>query len=72
VPEIVDPSPIIQEKLHALAAEHEPRIAQLDKAIAATNRKAARPLRAERRRAKRSYRKARRAVDKLRGHRAAW
>jgi hypothetical protein len=72
VPEVVDPSPIIQEKLRALAAEHEPKIAELDAAVAAADRKAARLLRADRRRAKRSYRKARRVVEKLRTHRAAW
>jgi hypothetical protein len=72
VPEVADPSPIIEEKLRALAAEHDPKIAELDAAVAAADRKAARPLRADRRRAKRSYRKARRAVEKLRSHRAAW
>jgi len=72
VPEVVDPSPIIEEKLRALAAEHEPKIAKLDAAIAAADRKAARRLRVDRRSAKRSYRKARHAVEKLRSHRAAW
>jgi hypothetical protein len=50
VPDVVDPSPIIVEKLNALAAEHEPRLEELDEAIANANRKDARRLKQERRR----------------------
>jgi hypothetical protein len=72
VPEAVDPTRVIEERLKAAASEHEPRIAALDQAIAAASRSEARGLRAERRRAKRAYRNARREVEKMRGPAISW
>ena len=72
MPGVVDPEPIIEARLRALAAEHEPALAALDRAIAAAAPKEARSLRAERRRAKRKYRTARREVEKLRRHGVTW
>jgi hypothetical protein len=68
VPDTADPSPIISERLAALAAEYGPKLASLDSAIAAAEAGTKRSLPAE----KRDYRKMQREVRKLRGPGAVW
>jgi hypothetical protein len=72
VSEIVDPTPIIEEKLSALAAKHEPRLRSFDAAIAKAKWSDRRHLKRERRRAMRAYRAARRRVQRLSRSPAAW
>lgn len=72
MPEAVDPSPLIEEKLADLAAEHEPRIEALVQAVAEAGSDGVRGVKAELRRARRAYRFARREVEKLRGPGVAW
>lgn len=72
MPEIVDPTPIIEERLKALAAEHEPHLEELDAAIAKANRSDGRRLKRERRRKRRAYRSARRKVQGLSRSYVAW
>jgi hypothetical protein len=72
VPEAVDPSPIIDEKLKVLAKEHEPRIDALYRAASQAGSDDLRRLKTELRRAKRAYASARREVEKLRGPGVAW
>jgi hypothetical protein len=72
VSEIVDPTPIINERLKALAAEHEPSLSELDVAIAEANRGDRRRLKRGRRRKWRFYRLAQRKVQALTHSRAAW
>jgi hypothetical protein len=72
VPDAVDPSPIVDEKLAAVAAEHEPRIAEIERAVAEAGPDDARRMKTELRRARRAYAAARREVEKLRGPGIAW
>jgi hypothetical protein len=72
VPDAVDPTPLIAEKLRLLAEEHEPRIDALGRAIAVAVSDDVRGLKTELRRAKRAYRSAQREVEKLRGPGVAW
>ena len=72
MPHIVDPKPIIEERLRALAAEHTPRIEALELAIRDAAEADKRALKKERRAAKRSYAAARRKVRGLRRHSTAW
>jgi hypothetical protein len=71
VSEIVDPTPIIEEKLNALAAEYEPTLKKLDDAIVQAHQGDRLRLKRERRREMRAYRSARRKVQRLRS-RAVW
>jgi hypothetical protein len=68
VPDAVDPTPVIDERLKALAAEHEPRIAAFKRAVAEREAGAKRELR----RAQRTYKKARREVERMRHSGVAW
>jgi hypothetical protein len=68
VSDVVDPNPIIEERLKVLAAEHEPGIAILKRAVANGEPGS----KSELRRAKRAYRLAALEVEKLRGPGAAW
>jgi hypothetical protein len=72
VPGTVDPDPIIEQRLAALAAEYEPKLAALDDAIAMADGDTKRSLRADHRRLASAYREARRDVQRLRGPGAAW
>jgi hypothetical protein len=72
VSEIVDPTPIIEEKLSALAAEHEPRLKSFDAAIANAKPSDRRHLKRERRREVRAYHSARRKVQRLSRSPVAW
>jgi len=65
MPDVVDPSAIIEERLKALAAEHESRLKKLDRAVVDANGKHARHLKRERRQERRAYRRARRKVQGL-------
>jgi hypothetical protein len=69
---VVDPSPLIEEKLRALAAEHEPRIAALERRVAEADRAARRAAKAELQSSRRAYAAERRAVEKLRGPWISW
>src|SRR5947208_2963667 len=60
VPETADPSPVIGERLAALAAEYEPRIEQLKIAIKRARSDETRELKAELKRSNRAYASARR------------
>jgi hypothetical protein len=66
VPEVVDPGPTIAQRLAILAAEHEPRIAELEGAVATAPPADRRHLKRELRAARRSYTRARRVVDESR------
>jgi hypothetical protein len=72
VPGTVDPDLIIEQRLAALAAEYEPKLAVLTDAIATADGDTKRSLRADHRRLTSAYRKARRDVQRLRGPEAAW
>jgi hypothetical protein len=72
VSEASDPSPIIDEKLATLAAEHEPRIGEIERAVAEAGSDDTQRLKIELRRARRWYAAARREVEKLRGPGIAW
>jgi hypothetical protein len=65
VPDVVDPTPIIDEGLKALAVEYEPRLKELDEAIAQAKQSNRRRLKRQRRRERRAYRSARRKVQGL-------
>jgi hypothetical protein len=67
VPEVVDPSPVIEEKLTALAAEHEPRIMAMERRLAEVHPDDARRLKTDLRQAKRTYAAARQTFERLRG-----
>jgi hypothetical protein len=72
VPEVVDPRPLIEERLSAVAIEHEPRIKALEQATAEASSSRARALKKELRRARRAYRAARREIRRLRGRGVVW
>jgi hypothetical protein len=72
VPEAVDPSPLIAEKLKALAAEYEPQIEALERAVIDAGRSVRRSLKKDLRATKHAYRSARRESQKLRGPSVAW
>jgi len=64
---MVDPSPIIEQRLIEVAAEYEPRLAVLRESIDSESARAARRgLKRSLRRTKREYRRARREVESLR------
>ena len=67
--EVVDPEPVIRERLAHLAIEHEPRIAELEQALASAEGSEKRRLSKDLRQAKRLYNKARRAT---RGQIVVW
>jgi hypothetical protein len=64
VPEVVDPSPIIERRLAELAAEHVPSIKAIQDALAVAPSEAKPALKTELRRARRAYASARREVEK--------
>ena len=67
VARIVDPSPIIEQRLIEVAAEYEPRLAVLRESIDSESaRRARQGLKRSLRRTKREYRRARREVESLR------
>jgi len=72
MPGIVDPKPIIEERLRALAAEHTPRIEELDAAIREAGKDDTRALKKELRAAKRSYAVARYRVRALGRNSSNW
>jgi hypothetical protein len=72
VPEVVDPMPVIEAKLSALAAEYEPKLDALERAVAEADAGAKRSAKAELRAMKRKYAAARREVEKLRGPIGNW
>ena len=72
MPGIVDPKPIIAERLRALAAEHKPRIEALEAAIREADKDDKPALKKERRAAKRSYAVARRRARRLGRNSSAW
>jgi hypothetical protein len=72
VPEAVDPTPVIEEKLSALAAEYEPKLDELEHAVAEADAATRRSAKADLRAMKRKYAAARREVEKLRGPIARW
>lgn len=72
VPDIVDPTPFIDERLEVLAVEYQPRLKELDEAIAQANRRDRRRLKRQLRRERRAYRSARRKVQGLLRSRAVW
>jgi hypothetical protein len=59
---------MVEERLKALASEHEPRITALQRSV----RDGVPGAKAELRRAKRTYAAARREVAKMRGRGVAW
>jgi hypothetical protein len=63
VPHVLDPGPIIEERLKAIAAEYEPRLVELERAIGtgSPSVRSKRELHATRR----DYARARRRVKKL-------
>ena len=67
VTRIVDPSPIIEERLREVAAQYEPRLSELRASIASESaRSARRRLKRSLRQTKRDYRRARAEVEVLR------
>jgi hypothetical protein len=72
VPDIVDPSPVIEEKLRALAVEYEPKLDALERAVDDADAEMKRSAKADLRAMKRQYAAARREVAKLRGPIASW
>jgi hypothetical protein len=68
MPEIVDPSPLIAERLRAEAEEYEPRLRELDAAMAsATNADDKRRLIKEKHEVQRAYNAATRQARRLSG-----
>jgi hypothetical protein len=72
VPHIVDPKPIIEERLRVLAAEHKPRIQELERKIREADKADKPALKKERRAAKRAYAVARRRCRALGRNSTAW
>ncbi len=72
MPDIVDPTPAIEEKLRALAAEYEPKLESLEHAVTESGGAGKRSAKAKLRAMKREYAHARREVEKLRGPLANW
>jgi hypothetical protein len=72
VPDVVDPRPLIEERLSAVAIEHEPRIKALEHATAEASSSNAWALKKELRRARRAYRVARREIRRLHGQGVVW
>jgi hypothetical protein len=71
--DVVDPGPIIDERLHELAAQHEPTVTFLDHALESASAHKARALKKELRRARRVYIAAQQDVIKaLRGPGVKW
>jgi hypothetical protein len=71
--EVADPSPVIEERLRSVAAQHEPRIEALELAVVNASSDEVRDVKKELRRAKRAYAAARREIiQKLRGLGVAW
>jgi hypothetical protein len=64
VPDVVDPTPVIEEKLRALAAEYGPKLKALERAVEDANAEPKRTAKAELRAMKRQYATARREVEK--------
>jgi hypothetical protein len=69
---VADPSPLIEERLRLLAAEHAPRITALEQAIRTAQGAELKGLKDELVGEKRSYRAAQRDVRRLRGPSIAW
>lgn len=70
---IVDPRPLIDARLRSLAAEYEPRIAEVEKRLAeAGDAVWAKRIKAERRAIKRLYREERRRTKAMLGPAVAW
>ena len=72
VPEIVDPSPVAEERLRALAAKHEPRIHTLEAAIASASPDELKGLPSQLKKEKVAYARHRRSVKTLRGPGMTW
>jgi hypothetical protein len=72
VSDIVDPGPIIAERLKVVAGEYEPRLAELERAIDTAIPADVRRLKRERRRTRHAYARARRRVQRLSHSHAAW
>jgi len=72
VPEVVDPRPLIEERLRAAAEVHEPRIKELEHAIEETGSSNVRAHKKELRRARHAYRVARREIRRLHGRGVVW
>ena len=67
VARIVDPSPLIEQRLSEVAAKYEPRLVQLQVSIASESERAARRgLKRSLRQTKREYRRTRHQVESLR------
>jgi hypothetical protein len=69
---VVDPTPLIEERLRSVTAEHEPSIKALEGAIANATLDEARDLKMQLRRARRTYAAARWDVEQLRGPGVVW
>ena len=72
VAEVVEPGPLIDERLRAVAKEHEARIEALEHAFVEARSSNAKLLKKELRRARRAYRAARREIRRLRGRGVVW
>jgi hypothetical protein len=72
VGDVVDQRPLIEGRLRAVAEEHEPRITALEHALAETSSSNPKLFKMELRRARRTYRAARREITRLRGRGVAW
>lgn len=72
MPEIVDPSPVAEERLRALADEHEPQIRTLEAAIATASPDELKTLQSQLKKATAAYARDRRRVKTLRGPAVTW
>ena len=73
MPGVVDPQPLVEQRLREIDAQHEPRLQQArDTLKGASNRPARRGAKRHLRAARREHRQARREVQKLRGVTVAW
>lgn len=72
VPDVVDPTPIIRARLDGLAAELQPRIDELERALPAAPKEGRNRLEAELRAVRRDYARARRRAQELLGPGVAW
>jgi hypothetical protein len=72
MPDVVDPRPVIDQKLSALVAEYQPKLDALERAVSEANGETKRAARAELRAMKRRYAAARREIANLGGRIATW
>jgi hypothetical protein len=72
VPDVVDPSPVIEARLQQLAAEHEPTIRALEDAVANAAPAELKGRKRELKQARSAYAQARRQAAALRGPGVTW